>query len=54
MLALRALKEYCACIADDILVFGGEGTTYQETEKGHNRRHVAVRDLCSKNNTKLN
>jgi len=37
------------CIADDILVFG-EGTTYQEAEKDHDRRLVAR----SKMNIKLN
>ena len=34
------------CIADDILVFG-EGTTYQEAEKDHDRRLVALMERCS-------
>lgn len=41
------------CIADDILVFG-EGTTYQEAEKDHDRRLVALMERCSKKNIKLN
>ena len=41
------------CIADDILVFG-EGRTYQEAEKDHDRRFVALMERCSKKNIKLN
>ena len=41
------------CIADDILVYG-EGTTYQESEKDHDRRLAALMECCSKKNMKLN
>ena len=41
------------CIADDILVYG-EGTTYQEAEKDHDRRLAALMECCSKKNIKLN
>jgi len=37
------------CIADNILVFR-EGTTYQEAEKDHDRRLVALIERCSKKN----
>ena len=39
------------CIADDILVFG-EGTMYQEAEKDHDWRPVALMECCSKKNIK--
>ena len=52
MSALESL-DGVLCIADYILV-SGEGTTYQEAEKDHDRRLVMLMGRCSKKNIKLN
>lgn len=51
MSALESL-DGVLCIADDILV-SGEGTTYQEAEKDHDRRLVMLMGRCSKKNIEL-
>ena len=50
--ALEGL-EGIICIADDILVFG-ECTDYNEAEKDHDRRFVALMEHCLQKNIKLN
>ena len=50
--ALKGL-EGIICIADDILVYG-EGNDYEEAQKHHNRRFIALMERCNKLNIKLN
>ena len=50
--ALEGL-EGIICIADDILVYG-EGNNYEEAEKDHDRRFIALMEHCHKLNIKLN
>ena len=50
--ALEVL-EGIICIADDILVYG-EGNDYEEAEKDHDRRFIALMERCHKLNIKLN
>lgn len=40
-------------VADDILVFG-EGNTYEEAEKDHDRRFIALMECCTEKGIKLN
>ena len=41
------------CIADDILVYG-KGNDYEEAQKEHDRRLIALMERCNKLNIKLN
>ena len=41
------------CIADDILVYG-EGNDYEEDQKDHDRRFIALMECCHQKNNKLN
>lgn len=50
--ALEGL-EGIRCIANDILVYG-EGNDYEEAQKDHDRRFIALMERCHKLNIKLN
>ena len=50
--ALEGL-EGIICIADDILIFG-EGNDYEEAQKDHDRRFIALMERCHQRNIKLN
>ena len=50
--ALEGL-EGIICITDDILVYG-EGNNYQEAQKDHDRRFIALMERCHQKNIKLN
>ena len=50
--ALEGL-EGIICIADDILVYG-EGNNYEEAQKDHDRRFIALMECCHQKNIKLN
>ena len=50
--ALEGL-EGIICIADDILVYG-EGNDYEEDQKDHDRRFIALMECCHQKNIKLN
>ena len=41
------------CIADDILVYG-KGNDYDEAQKDHDRRFIALMERCLQKNIKLN
>ena len=50
--ALEGL-EGIICIADDILVYG-EGNDYEEAQKDHDRRFIALMECCHQKNIRLN
>ncbi len=55
MRLLTALEglEGVVCIADDILIYG-EGATYEDATKDHDRRIIALLERCTQKNIKLN